>query len=231
MKEYIKMSATKALNKRTEFSLLSGQIPIYILNKLPSQIDFNNIIKVLEQNIPAAFINMIEGIYVGEFDELKNRAIQAMYKDGVIYLSSFKEMPDVVDEIIIKDICHELGHAVEDSMGYEIYGDGKIEHEYNGKKQKLFSLLAHAGYHFAKEILFEPRLTDSLDQLLYKEIGYDKLSLISLGLFTTPYSITTLREYFANGMEDYLLGDSNHLKKISPVLYNKLDDLYHKINY
>ena len=231
MKDYIKISASKALNNRKEFSLLSGQIPVYILNKFPPQIDFNNIIKTLEQYIPAAFINMIEGIYIGEFEELKSRAIQAMYKDGAIYLSSFKEMPDVVDEVIIKDICHELAHAAEENMGLEIYGDGKIEHEYNGKKQKLFSLLAHAGYHFAKEILFEPKLVDMLDQLLYKEIGYDKLSLISVGLFTTPYSITTIREYFANGMEDYLLGDSNHLKKISPVLYNKLDELYHKINY
>ena len=101
--------------------------------------------------------------------------------------------------------------------------------KYNGKKQKLFSLLSHAGYHFDKEILFEPSLVDMLDQLLYKEIGYDKLSLIIPGLFMSPYSITTIREYFANGMEDYLLGEYKNLKQISPILYKKLDNLYNNI--
>ena len=96
-------------------------------------------------------------------------------------------------------------------------------------KQKLFSLLAHEGYHFAKEILFSPRLVDKLDDLLYNEIGYDKLSLIIPGLFISPYSITSIREYFANGLEEYLLGEADHIKNISPALYSKIDDLYNNI--
>ena len=99
---------------------------------------------------------------------------------------------------------------------------------HNGKKQKLFSLLAHQDYHFAKEILFEPRLVSHLDDLLYKEIGYDKLSLIIPGLFMSPYSITSIREYFANGMEEYLLGEPQMLKKVSPTLYNKIDNFYNE---
>ena len=225
MKEYIKTSATNTLNNRNEY-LLSGTIPVYILNNLPTQVNFNNIIKALEKNIPAQILKMIEGIYVGEFKELKDRNIQAMYKDGVIYLSSFKNNPDVSEKWIVRDICHELAHAVEDNLGQEIYSDGKIEQEFNGKKQKLFSLLAHAGYHFAKEILFDDRLVNYLDNLLYKEIGYDKLSLIIPGLFTSPYSITSIREYFANGMEEYLFGNSKNLKKTCPALYNKLENIY-----
>ena len=52
--------------------------------------------------------------------------------------------------MIVKDICHELSHAVEDNLGEEIYSDGKIENEYNGKKEKLYWLLTHAGYHFPR---------------------------------------------------------------------------------
>ena len=159
MKTYIKESASNTLKNRSEFHLLSGQIPVYIINKLPPNIDFNDIIKELENNIPSQILNLIEGIYIGEFKELKERNIQAMFKDGVIYLSSFANNPDVKQEWIVRDICHELAHALEDSAGYEIYGDGKIENEHNAKKQKLFSLLAHEGFHFAKEILFEPRLS------------------------------------------------------------------------
>ena len=117
----------------------------------------------------------IDGIYVGEFEELKNRNIQALFKDGAIYLSSFKDLEGVSEEWIARDITHELAHSVEERFSNEIYSDDKIENEYNGKKQKLFSLLAHEGYHFAKEILFDEKLVNYLDDLLYKEIGYDKL--------------------------------------------------------
>jgi len=230
MKDYIKESANKALNNRNEFDLLSGQVPIYILNKLPPQINMKKVIDALEDNIPELIIKMIEGIYVGEFEELKNRNIQAMFKDGVIYLSSFKEVPNVSDEMIVKDICHELAHAVEDNLGEEIYSDGRIEQEYNGKKEKLYWLLTHAGYHFPKDLLFNEKRIDELDDLLYKEIGYDKLSLIIPGLFTSPYSITSIREYFANGMEDYLLGNQKQLEQTCSVLYNKLDLIYNEIN-
>ena len=68
-------------------------------------------------------------------------------------------------------------------------------------------------------------MVDELDDFLYKKIGYDKLSLLTPGLFLSPYSITSIREYFANGGEEYLLGEPNVLKDISPVLYNKLDAL------
>jgi len=229
MKDYIKESSIKAVNNRNEFELLSGQIPIYILNKLPSHIDMSNVISTLEDNVPEEIIKMIEGIYIGEFEELKNRNVQAMFKDGVIYMSSFKDMPAISDEIIIGDICHELSHAVEDNLGHEIYSDGKIENEYNGKKKKLYSILMHDGYHFPKELFFDEALVGKLDNFLYNEIGYDKLSLITPGLFMSPYSITSIREYFANGMEDYLLGDADYLKQISPVLYKKLDRLYGEI--
>ena len=174
-------------------------------------------------------LNLIEGIYVGDFEELKERNIQAMFKDGVIYLSSFKDIDFASEELITRDICHELAHALEDSAGYEIYADGKIEKEFNGKKQKLFSLLSHAGYHFAKEVLFEPRLVDELDNLLYNEIGYDKLSLIIPNLFISPYSITSIREYFANGVEEYLFGDQGLLKNTNPVLYKKINNLYKEL--
>ena len=43
-----------------------------------------------------------------------------------------------------------------------------------------------------------------------------------MGLFSTPYAVTSLREYFATGFEEFYIGDRNYIKKISPNLYNKL---------
>ena len=59
--------------------------------------------------------------------------------------------------------------------------------------------------------------------LLYKKIGYDKLSDLMMGLFITPYAATSLREYYATGFSEFYF-DSNHnfLRKVSPELYKKL---------
>ncbi len=62
------------------------------------------------------------------------------------------------------------------------------------------------------------------DEYLLHDIGYDKLSEILKGIMVSPYSATSLREYFATGFTDfYLHPDShNYLKKTSPELYRKL---------
>jgi hypothetical protein len=221
MKEYIKSSVNR---DRKEYYLFN-QTPIFILNELPPNININQIIQILESYIPKFMFDSIEGIYIGEFKELKDRNIQALFKDSAIYLSSFKDSEGVSEEIIAKDIVHELAHAMEDKLSYEIYYDDRIENEYNGKKKKLLSILRYGGYKIPEELFFSNEMVDELDDLLYKKIGYDKLSLLTPGLFLSPYSITSIREYFANGVEEYLLGEPNVLKDISPILYSKLEML------
>ena len=71
MKDYIKSSSSHALKNRNEFSLLKGLVPVVVVNKLPNDIDFNNIIKNLEKNIPSQILNLIDGIYIGDFKELE----------------------------------------------------------------------------------------------------------------------------------------------------------------
>ena len=230
MKDYIKRSSLHTLKNRNELSLLKGLVPVVIINKLPSDIDFNNVIKDLEKNIPSQILNLIDGIYIGEFKELEERNIEAMFKDGVIYLSSFKNIDYASEELISRNICHELAHAMEEKLGYEIYGDKLIQNEFKAKKDKLVSLLKYEGFRFSKKIFFDPELIDQLDDLLYNEIGYDRLSLIIPNLFISPYSVTSVREYFANGVEEYLFGDPDLLKNVNPVLYSKINKLYRELS-
>jgi hypothetical protein len=63
------------------------------------------------------------------------------------------------------------------------------------------------------------------DNFLYRIVGYDKISLLTAGLFISPYSITTVREYFATGMLDYLTDDESYVKEISPTLYSKIKNI------
>jgi len=37
--------------------------------------------------------------------------------------------------------------------------------------------------------------------------------------------VTSINEYFANGFENYFLRDKKYLKNISPVLYNKINNI------
>ena len=62
------------------------------------------------------------------------------------------------------------------------------------------------------------------DNFLYKVVGYDKISLLTAGLFLSPYSITTVREYFATGFTEFYMHPNEHgfLQKVSPQLYKKL---------
>ena len=64
------------------------------------------------------------------------------------------------------------------------------------------------------------------DNVLYFAIGYAALTPISMNLFYSPYAITSLREYFANGFEAfYFHKDHDKLLRISPALYTKLEKL------
>jgi hypothetical protein len=225
MKKYLTHSANKALKERKEYFLYD--IPVSILNPLPEHINIKDILEKIKEIIPYEICSDLEGIYIGEFSELKDRKIQAMFKEGAIYLSSFKDFPDVTDKIIINDIIHELAHMFEDNSYFEIYDDDSIENEYVGKKKKLVALLRANDISFAGmgKLFFSDEFVDELDDFLFNNLGYDNLALLTAGLFMSPYSVTSIREYFANGFEEYINGDQNYLKDISPALYNKLENV------
>ena len=83
---------------------------------------------------------------MGEFPELKDRKIQAMFKEGAIYLSSFQEHPEVTENIIINDIVHELAHLLEDKFQNEIYSDNDVEKEYVRKEKKISRIIKSQWY-------------------------------------------------------------------------------------
>ena len=67
-----------------------------------------------------------------------------------------------------------------------------------------------------------------LDKYFYEDVGYATMASMSIGMFYSPYAATSLREYFANGFENFFLKDSNYLKDISPFLYKKINNLVDK---
>ena len=97
-----------------------------------------------------------------------------------------------------------------------------------GKRERLYYILNEhlpTGTNLPREVYMDPDHTDKFDWFLYKEIGYPTLRSLTSGLFYSPYGITSLREYFANGFEAYFLRQNmrNYLRKISPHLYEKVE--------
>ena len=97
--------------------------------------------------------------------------------------------------------------------------------EFLGKRQKLFYLLKAEGINVRPEDFMQTEYSKDFDMYLFEKIGYPLLTQLTVGLFLTPYGITSLSEYFAEGFEYYFLRDRDYVKKISPMCYQKIVEL------
>jgi len=194
-------------------------IPVNALSLFTNNINFGDVLKKIEQRVPERLTNNVDVIYIADLPDFRSKSFNALYKDGAIYIS-----PDQDNEAdLLDDIIHEIAHSLEREHQNLIYGDGNLEREFLGKRRTLYYLLDNPtlgmlDYNNAD-------YTAKFDDHMYNDIGYDNLRMITSGLFYSPYAITSLREYWANGFENYLLGDRAKLKDLSPVLYNKVDEL------
>ena len=216
IKDIIITSYNKALSERREF-YLNGAI-VQVLNPLKSPIDLEKVISLLKEKIPSYILNLIDIYYIGDFDVFKKKNTNAAYMDGAIYLSNDQDS----EKDILDDIIHELGHALIEKDKINIFVDDLVRQEFVAKKNTLKKTLKAKGYDIPKSFN-TTRFSQEMDDFLYRTVGYETLRPLINGLFTSPYGITSLEEYFTTGMEDYFLGKSLLLKTISPQLYNKME--------
>ncbi len=218
MADYIKESSEKTQKGQKELTVF-GDVNVFIKDPLPEDIDVRNVLTKLETLIPKYFASGLDLIIIGHNGEFEERDINAMYQDGAIYVTNLQ----MTEEDLLDDIVHELAHAVEENNGEFLYSDELIFKEFMGKRKRLLDILTQEGYSVDDEKFSNAEYDREFDEFLYQEVGYPTLTALTMGLFASPYGATSLREYFANGFEEFFLGDRNYLKKISPFLYSKLD--------
>jgi len=207
-------------NKRQSFIEKSiGNTIVIAKDNLPDNVDIDNVLSMLEKFIPLSFLNGVDSIYIGQFQNLIDREMHAMYSDGAIYVTN-----DQASETdLVEDIIHEVAHSLEENHASEIYGDDKIEKEFLAKRQKLYFILKGENFNTELSYFFETDYSEEFDSFLYKDVGDPMLSALTVNLFYSPYGATSLREYFANGFEAFFYHrDVHYLKKISPILFDKL---------
>jgi len=209
-------------NKKFEY-ILFNSIPIKIKDQLTNDIDIDQLIDTIENTLPPPPKNLIKQISVENNPIFKQREVNALYNNGILYISN--DQDDLND--MLDDIVHEYSHALEEIYGEEIYSDASIKDEFLSKRQQLELILRHGGFDTHNYDFKENKFNKELDNFLLNVVGYDRFKkLTNYGLFINPYAATSLREYFATGFEEYILGDHRELQNISPSLYNKLRELF-----
>lgn len=206
---------------KKEYYFYDGRIKVFIKDPLPENINVSRVLEKIEGFVPYNLIHNIDVVYIGHFEDLVERDLNAKYENGAIYLSNIQnDHNDMVDDII-----HEMAHAVEELYGRDIYFDSNIEMEFVSKRKKLERILKHKGIKTANLDFTNVEYNTEFDEYLYQGVGYPTLRSLTVNLFVSPYGATSLREYFANGFEAYFLGARKKLQDLSPQIYIKIKDL------
>jgi len=223
IQQIIKKSVLQEKRERREH-LLFSRITIFIQDPLVSDtVDLSDVVNALERSIPPHIFENIDVIYIGQYEELYERGAEAVYDSGAIYITN--ALSDNID--YIENIIHENAHSLEESQGLMIYGDGKVQREFVGKRERLFHIIKAQGHDIEGLNCLDSEYTQEMDDFLYKELGYDKLNYLINGIFLNPYAVTSIREYFASGLEKYLLDKTKRerLRNFSPELTKKIEEL------
>ena len=217
LKKYISESAARAHSAVGEYTFF-GVPRVFVKDPLPDHVELPAVLKQIEQIIPQHLCHEIDMIYVGSFDMLRQREVDAVWADGAIYITNTQ----MNNDDILNDLVHEIANSCEGALSDEIYADGRIEREFLGKRKKLFDILRGNGYDIGIGSFLNPEFTQKLDSFFHRHVGYPAMHTFTMGLFASPYGATSIREYFANGFEHYFLGDQQHLKDTCPRLYEKI---------
>ena len=219
------MSLRNIISERQKRSkhFVWNDVEVFIKDPLTKEeMSLGSVLDDIDGKLPKHFLNNIDAIYVGEFDFLKNRDIQAAYENSAIFVTNDQDNVEDMSD----DIVHEIAHSVEEAHRDQVYSDGKLEREFILKRKQLYSVIKSENLDGDLSSFLEPTYNRDFDEYLYKEIGYPMLSMISTNIFYSPYAATSLREYFANGFEAlYYFGDYTFIKNSCPVLFTKLGEL------
>jgi len=210
--EYVKHS------KKNAGIYYLNDIPVWTEDPLPDSIDLRQILLDVAKRLPKIYLKYIQAVRIGIFEEMLERELNALYKDGVLYVSNMQDNnTDMLDDII-----HEIAHAVEEHNHDLVYGDEKVLLEFLGKRKRLYELLKSEGYDVTIEQFLTTTYDYDFDMFLFQDIGYPVLETLTLGLFLSPYSVTSINEYFAVGFENFYMDESIYVKKICPILLEKI---------
>ena len=212
---WIHESIKRSRKMRDHFSL--NGVSVIIKDALPQEVNLEFVLNYIAARVPFFLTQNIEIIYVGKFPEMEEREINAFYENDAIYVTN--EQEEEMD--MIEDIIHEISHAVEQNNQEFIYESGQLQREFLGKRRALSNLLSRK-YKVPADFDIDVEYDRAIDDFLFRDVGYDALNQICVGIFPSAYACTSVSEYWAKGFEELFIGETNDLKQMCPVLYRTL---------
>ena len=197
-------------------------IQVSIKDALPKEVDLRKVLTAVKSVVPNKYFRYIDAIYIGQFEMLRKNDFSAVYDQGAIFLSNRQ-----VSEVdTVSHMVHEFAHAVEQNNASLVYTDGAIEREFLSKRERVHSLLSSEGFDISLSSFYDVEYNPQLDDILYNDIGYPMLAMLTTNIFYSPYAITSINEYFANTFEVfYNKRDVGFVKKVCPEVYYKIIEL------
>ena len=212
---WIKESMKRSRRMKDHFNL--NGVSVIIKDALPQEVNLEFVLNYISAREPFYLTQNIEIIYVGKFPEMEEREINAFYENDAIYVTN--EQEEEMD--MIEDIIHEISHAVEQNNQEFIYESGQLQREFLGKRRALSNLLSQK-FKVPADFDIDVEYDRSIDDFLFRDVGYDALNQICVGIFPSAYACTSVSEYWAKGFEELFIGETTDLKQMCPVLYKTL---------
>jgi len=216
---WIKESQARSIKLRNHYKV--HEVDIFIKDALPDHVDPDVVFSYISKKVPHHLFEGVDIIYIGNFDIFREKQINAIYEDGAIYVTNKQDN----NQDLVDDIVHEIAHSVEEKHRNRIYDDIVLKKEFLGKRKRLYWILQSNDYKPYSKIQNTYHYDEEIDMYFYKNVGYEVMWHIIVGLFPTPYSATSLREYFAIGFEEFYIRDRSALKGNCPILFSKLEEL------
>ena len=198
--------------------LFFNRIPVMIQDKPNYNIE--GVLGKLQKTLPQQLVTGLDYILISKSNYMQDREVEAIYKDGIIYMTP--EMEDANEALL--SMVHEIAHLIEEEHP-DIYLDETIETEFIGKRNKLEQILIAHDIDTQGQDFQKTEYCEKFDDFLYLQVGYPVLRGLASGLFLSPYAATSVREYFADAFEEYFIRDSKYVKLISPSVYFKIEEL------
>ena len=213
---WLEESVKRSKKLRTHYML--KDVDIYIKDQLPDNIDVDFVIRYVAKRLPNHVLTNIDIIYVGHFQDLVDRDVNALWQNGAIYITNDQDNEmDMIDDLI-----HEIAHSNEKQYEQIIYEDGALEREFLLRRKKIAFILKDKDYNLPVGFIYNSNYDKAIDDFLYQDVTYETLWELVPGIFPSPYAVTSLREYWAKGFEQFYMGEQQSLKQFSPVLFSKL---------
>ncbi len=220
MNENIKSFIKKSPQRNKRYKLFD--VDVFLKDPLTNNIDIEHILSLVEKIFmnDESLINSVDAIYIGQFKEFKEFSFNAMFHQGIIYITN--EQDDVMD--MLDDIVHEYAHAIEYKHELEIYSDNKINKEFLSKRKILENRLKDK-YDLSEYKLYSLKYNKQIDNFFRNVVGYNKLKGYVKDIFPDAYSATSVNEYFATCFDKYFLSNRQLIKLNSPEVFKKIETI------